>query len=105
MAAFPEPSGIPEFMLHHRMALALEARNVKRREMAEILDVTPDTITNYTKGKTRPNAGTLRVWALRCGVPYTWLLTGDNDPDGGVTSTKCKTSVFAARHRRILVAA
>jgi transcriptional regulator with XRE-family HTH domain len=74
---------VPRFELRHRMALALEFGGVSRDEIAAELDVHKNTITNYVKGHTPPPRAVLRVWALRTGVPFEWLLTGHISDEGG----------------------
>lgn len=61
--------------------MALEHSHVSRAEMAAELGVDPATITRWTgdRGAT-PKAGFLKQWALRCGVPYEWLVTGTTPP-------------------------
>lgn len=56
--------------------------------MADILGVSRNTVSNYLHGRTRPPQLTLRVWAMRTGVPLAWLVTGEQDEEGdtlGVT--------------------
>ena len=65
-----------EFGLGDRMAKALDVARVNGLEMAEYLSVSRQTIGNYTSGRTRPNRATLRMWALKTGVPLAWLETG-----------------------------
>jgi len=72
---------LPRFELRHRMALALEWGKVSIAAMAEELELSRYTISNYLHGRTRPSRAVLRVWAMRCGVPFDWLLTGVDPPD------------------------
>lgn len=74
---------IPRFELRHRMALALEHGGLGVQEMADELDASRTTVSNYLHGRTQPRKPTLRVWALRCGVPYSWLITGEEPRDTG----------------------
>lgn len=73
MAAKP----LPEFEMRHRMALALEYGSVDVNEMARELGSSRTTISNYLHGRTRPRRSDLVVWALRCGVPFEWIVEGD----------------------------
>ena len=49
----------------------------------------PRVACNYLSGRTKPGKAVMRVWALRCGVPYVWLATGEvpKDNPGGPAST------------------
>lgn len=73
--------GIPQVLLHHRLALAMEHAGVKRSDMASYLGVSGNTISNYTNGHTRVPVSVIRLWAQRCSVPYSWLSTGEIDPE------------------------
>lgn len=67
---------IPEWSLGDRLAKARDAAGVSRAEMAEYLSVSTNTISNYENDHTTPPAGTVRAWALRCGVPFDWIAKG-----------------------------
>jgi transcriptional regulator with XRE-family HTH domain len=62
------------------MALALEAAGVSVEDMADTLGVHRNTVHNYMGGRTHPRKLVLQAWAVRCGVPYTWLVTGETAP-------------------------
>ncbi len=87
MTNFAKDTGVvPRLELRHRLGLALDYARISVSEMADELGVSRNTAGNYLAGRTRPNRAALRVWALRCGVPFEWLETDDQgDPD--VTST------------------
>lgn len=78
-------SQVPTFELRHRLHRALEHGGVRVSEMAAYLEVSESTMTNYLSGRTRPRAGSLRAWAIRCGVPFDWLATGDGHPFDGTS--------------------
>lgn len=59
------------------MYRAMKAADLGRNEMSEHLDLDVRTVSRYLHDHVRPSVPTLRTWALRCGVPYSWLLTGD----------------------------
>jgi transcriptional regulator with XRE-family HTH domain len=86
---------VPTVELHHRMAIAMEFASVTRSEMAEYLGVSGNTISNYTKGHTAVPTSVQRLWALRCGVPYQWLVTGEYDHDDTGLHTKWETHPWA----------
>lgn len=70
------------------MKKALDHAHVSSKSMAEYLDVEPATVSRWLNGKRHPSKQTLRLWALRTGVPLDYLETGriDDDtprPDGG----------------------
>jgi transcriptional regulator with XRE-family HTH domain len=78
-----------EWDLADRMRKALRTGGVKVNVMADYLGVSRNTVGNYINGHTPPDRRTLRLWAMRCGVPFEWLETGTTseaphpDGDGG----------------------
>lgn len=69
------------------MKKALDAAGVSSKDMAQYLDVEPATVSRWLNGKRTPNKQTLRLWAMRTGVPLHYLETGELDteaprPDG-----------------------
>lgn len=67
---------IPEWDLTDRLGKALRHAGVEPQEMAAYLEVHRNTVTNWLHGRTRPPATAVKLWAMRCGVPYEWLITG-----------------------------
>lgn len=79
---------IPQFKLHHRLALTMEEAGVTTEQMADALGVHVNSVTNYTSGRRVPKRSVIKVWALRCGHPelWHWIETGNeanSDPDKG----------------------
>jgi transcriptional regulator with XRE-family HTH domain len=77
---------VPEFDLADRMRKALRISNVGVQEIADYLGVARNTVSTWINGRIEPSTQTLRLWALRCGVSYEWLRSGEsagepsNDP-------------------------
>ena len=76
--------------LADRMRKALRVSGVGAGEIAEYLGVARNTVSTWINGRIVPNTQTLRLWALRTGVPFSWLQTGqvsgqDGGPGGGVS--------------------
>lgn len=69
---------IPTWTLADRLAKARDHAGVSQAEMADYLGMAQTTISKYEHGAP-PRVGTLRLWALRCGVSLDWLATG-TDP-------------------------
>lgn len=53
--------------------------------MADYLGVARNTVSTWINGKIVPSVQTLRLWALRTGVPFEWLQNGTvpHEHDGG----------------------
>jgi transcriptional regulator with XRE-family HTH domain len=75
-------AAVPQFEMRHRMQLALEYAGVSVNEMAAELDASRTTVSNYLHGRTKPKRPHLIVWAMRCGVPFEWLVNGESVPNG-----------------------
>jgi transcriptional regulator with XRE-family HTH domain len=80
-------AGIPRFDVRDRLRKARECVGLDQRELADEIDVSRNTVVNYENGATqRLKPLVLKQWALRTGVPYEWLTTGEETlhaPDGG----------------------
>ncbi|AKI28633.1 putative DNA binding protein [Gordonia phage GMA5] len=72
------------------MTTAIEPGGVTSGQMAEYVGVTPETMSRYLSGKYAIPVGTLRLIALRTGVPFHWLETGHApSPDGDGACEEC----------------
>lgn len=73
------------FDLADRMRKTLRISGVTVGDMAEYLGVSRNTVGNWINGHIKPSIQTQRLWAIRTGVPFTWLQTGEEPgagPDG-----------------------
>lgn len=81
------------------MRKALEFRGLTSKEMAEYLDVTPSTISRWLNNHQPAPRSIVRLWALRAGVPISYLETGvipDNfDPDAPPPVNDLKQTTLA----------
>lgn len=69
---------IPDWTLGWRMRRALGHSGVSVQEMADELGVARTTLTRWMGDQgAPPRPAFLRVWALRTGVPYEWLVNGE----------------------------
>lgn len=85
MSTSTEGLHIPAWDLADRLRKALREADLSVQEMADYLDVSRNTVSAWINGRTPPGVQSVRLWALRTGVPYEWLRTGasDDDPHGG----------------------
>ena len=88
MTQAPTTEQVPEFDLADRMRKALRHSDVGVQEMADYLEVSRGAVGTWINGRNRPSPQTVRLWALRCGVPFEWLRHGVVDsvqpgPGGG----------------------
>jgi transcriptional regulator with XRE-family HTH domain len=68
---------VPQFDLADRMRKALRVADIGVQEMADYLGVARNTVSTWINGKIQPSTQTIRLWAIRCNVPYEWLRWGD----------------------------
>lgn len=77
---------IPDFQMRHRLQLAREYAGLSRGELAERMEISRNSVINAETGRTTPRKLMLNAWALACGVPVSWIITGkgpEDRPDGG----------------------
>lgn len=74
------PAGaVPAWTLGWRMRRALAYADVAVEDIAEELGVVRGTISRWINDRGAPPRPIfLRHWALRTGVSYEWLVSGDN---------------------------
>lgn len=81
-----ERQSIPQWDLADRMAKALRESRMSVQQMADYLEVHRNTVSAWLHGRTPPSSQTVRLWALRTGVPYDWVRDGagpdETGPDG-----------------------
>jgi transcriptional regulator with XRE-family HTH domain len=71
------PVHVPRWDLADRMRKSLRDADIGVQDMADYLEVSRNTVSNWINGHNPPSAQTLRLWAMRCGVPLKWLRDGD----------------------------
>lgn len=69
-------SAVPEWDTADRMRKALREAGISVQEMADYLGVARNTVSTWINGRIRPSKQTLRLWAMRCGVSFSWLSEG-----------------------------
>lgn len=74
---------IPEFDLGDRIRKALSVAGIGVGEIADYLGVTRQTVGSWINGRNGPSKAAVRLVALRTGVPFHWLETGEAPPSGG----------------------
>ena len=72
-----------EFDRSDRIRRALRVSGVSVQEMADHLEVSRNTVSNWINGHSSPRPRDLRALALRTGFPFSWLETGEAPHDGG----------------------
>lgn len=76
MSELQTEAAVPEWDLADRMRKALRSSGWSVQEMADYLEVAPTTVSTWINGRNRPSPSAVRLWAMRTGVPYEWLVSG-----------------------------
>lgn len=71
----------PTFDMADRLRKALRESGVSVQEMADFLCVNRNTVGRFINGDREPKPPTVRLWSLRTGVSYEWLLNGTETHD------------------------
>lgn len=74
------PADIPIWDIADRMRKSLRHAGVTPGQMATYLGVGGNTVSTWINGRILPSVQTVRLWALRTGVPFEWLCHGDTAP-------------------------
>lgn len=75
---------IPQWDLADRMRKAMRESGLSVQDLADYFECSRNTVSAWINGRVTPSGQSVRLWALRTGVPYEWLRTGkepDSDPD------------------------
>ncbi len=80
MSEQPGTEAVPRWDTADRMRKALRNSQVSIEEMADYLGVSRRSVGNWIGGHVDPSAQTVRLWALKTGVPFAWLCHGDTRP-------------------------
>ena len=68
---------IPEWTLPWRLQRSLAHGSVSIDGMAAELGVSRQSVSRWLNGHGQPRIGYLKLWAMRCGVPFSWLTEGE----------------------------
>lgn len=64
--------GFPE-----RLQSIIEEQGISKYRIAKAIDISASTVSNYIKGKTKPDSTKLTVLSKLLGVNKSWLQTGE----------------------------
>lgn len=97
MTAAPtgEEQGIPVWTYGDRMRKARERLGLSQNEMADLLGISRQSVSNYEQCHTRPLRSILRRWAAVTNVPPEWLALGDNPGPGGRANPRGLAYLFS----------
>jgi transcriptional regulator with XRE-family HTH domain len=94
------PHGVPDWDTADRLRKALRHAGIGVQEIADYLDVSRTSVSNWINGRVDPSTQTLRLWALRCGVSYPWLADGEESRARESNPPELFPQVRAARRAR-----
>lgn len=73
---------IPQFEMRHRLQLAREYAGLDRQQLADRMEISRNSVLNAETGRRHPRKLMLNAWAMACGVPVTWIMTGEEPGPG-----------------------
>jgi transcriptional regulator with XRE-family HTH domain len=93
---------VPRIELRHRLRIAREFAQLEQEQLADLIGVSRTTISNTENGRSQPRRIVLNAWALSCGVPIQWILTGNDETpppgDDGGESSRLPASIRVPIH-------
>lgn len=72
---------VPTIEVRHRLRIAREYAGLDQDQLAERAELTRSTVSNAENGKGEPRRSTINAWAMACGVPVSWIRTGEHPGD------------------------
>ena len=81
MTSAYEQGIVPTIEIRHRLRIAREFAGYERDQLADAIEVSRNTIGNAESGRARPRKIMINAWALACGVPVSWIMTGEPSSD------------------------
>jgi transcriptional regulator with XRE-family HTH domain len=102
-----ESGNVPRIEVRHRLRIAREYVGLEQKQLADLIGVSRTTIGNAETGMVKPRRITINAWALACGVPASWILTGTSStpPDGGPLPINQPTGLLRLWQPPVLMAA
>lgn len=89
----PVRTTVPEFNRADRLKKSLSHSGISGADMALYLGISRETVSRYCNNEhMRMPLGTLRLWAMRTGVPLEWILTGATPAEFEYTSSRSRTN-------------
>jgi DNA-binding XRE family transcriptional regulator len=73
MSIQPDAGTIPAWTLGDRLRKARETAGLSQAELAADIGISRASVVNYEVDRYTPSRPVLLSWALRTGVPLTWL--------------------------------
>lgn len=80
---------VPVLDLRLRLTVARETAGMSQAELADAIDGSRATVSNYERGVVQPRRVTLRLWAMATGVDFHWLETGEAPSPDGDGASEC----------------
>lgn len=66
-----------QFDLSDRLRKSMTVAGLSVQDMADYMDASRNTVSRWINGAREPKLSTLRLWAMRTGVPLEWIVSGE----------------------------
>ena len=90
---------VPEWTLADRLRKARLMTGLEAQEFADEIGIHRNSVRNYERGRL-PRPIVLKAWALRSGVSYEWLVTGECRTNRAKYDTPATVHVLPVRRPR-----
>ena len=77
-----------------RLQSIIEERQISKYKIAKAIDISASTVSNYLKGKTKPDSTKLTVLSKLLGVNKEWLQTGEGSKYTEMETDGVYTKIF-----------
>jgi transcriptional regulator with XRE-family HTH domain len=97
MSMTTDTGTVPRWGLDDRLRKSLSHAQVSIDEMAAEIGVSRQSVSGWLNGHREPRIGFLKLWALRTGVPLSWLLEGVEPAKSGLGSGNLRFPTSSGR--------
>lgn len=89
MTSAYDQGSCPQIEIYHRLRIARQHAGLEQGELADRIGVSRNTVSNAENNRVATRRLLINAWALACGVPVSWILTGEQpgdhpDPSSGL---------------------
>jgi transcriptional regulator with XRE-family HTH domain len=98
MTSAYDQGSCPQIEIYHRLRIARQHAGLEQGELADRIGVSRNTVSNAENNRVATRRLLINAWALACGVPVSWILTGEQpgdhpDPSSGLGIIRTHTKV------------
>ena len=81
MTSAYDQGSCPQIEVFHRLRIARQHAGLEQGELADRIGVSRNTVSNAENNRVATRRLLINAWALACGVPVSWILSGEPPSD------------------------